>query len=52
MEGPANYLVWLNDDERIASFNPVNCYRQLSFHNHSYFLDFLLALQQEGFRFQ
>ena len=46
------HIVWLNEQERIASFHAVDQYRRYDFHAHELFMSFLQALQQQGYRFQ
>ena len=44
--------VWLNDQERIASFHHVDGYSIRSFSCHDFFMNFLHSLQERGYRFQ
>ena len=44
--------VWLNDQERIASFHHVDGYSIRSFSCHDFFMSFLHSLQERGYRFQ
>ena len=46
------YLVWVGEEERIASFHEVDGYRMESFFNHDFFIQYLRQLQERGFRFQ
>lgn len=46
------YIVWLSEDTRIASFHPVTGYRKQSFFTHDFFLHYIEDLQSRGFRFQ
>ena len=46
------FVVWLKDEDKIASFHPVEGFRRQSFQTHQFFLDFLCELQASGFRFQ
>lgn len=47
-----DYTVWLCDTERIASFHSVADYERRSFTCQEFFLGFLHALQEQGYRFQ
>ena len=49
---PASWTVWMDEGGRIASFHPVEGYREQRFHNHDFFLEFLQGLQAQGYRFQ
>ena len=44
--------VWIDEQEKIASFHPVEGYRKHTYQNHECFMEFLRTLQQQGFRFQ
>ena len=44
--------VWIDEQEKIASFHPVEGYRKHTYSNHELFMELLQALQQQGFRFQ
>lgn len=46
------HRVWLDKQEKIASFHPVEGYGEQSFFDHDFFMNFLHALQAQGFRFQ
>lgn len=46
------HIVWMDEQERIVSFHPVDGYQQRSFLSRTYFLQFILDLQQQGYRFQ
>ena len=46
------HTVWVGEDDRIASFHAVDSYQQQTFANREYFIDYLRALQERGFRFQ
>lgn len=46
------HIVWMDVQERIVSFHPVDGYLRRSFLSHTYFLRFILDLQQQGYRFQ
>lgn len=46
------HTVWLDYQTRIASFHPVDGYAKQSFSNRTFFLQFLHALQEQGYRFQ
>ena len=48
----SSYTVWLDDVARVASFHAVAGYRPHTFTNHAFFLGFLRALQERGYRFQ
>ena len=45
-------IVWLDEQEQIASFHPVDGYRRYDFHDREYFISFLHSLQVRGYRFQ
>ncbi len=44
--------VWLNEQERIASFHAVDGYTRHGFTLHEHFMNFLQTLQKKGYRFQ
>lgn len=44
--------VWVEEENRIASFHAVDGYEQKAFSCHDYFVKFLISLQERGFRFQ
>ena len=46
------HTVWVGEDDRIASFHAVDPYQQQTFASREYFIDYLRALQERGFRFQ
>lgn len=46
------HTVWLDKQEKITSFHPVEGYGEQSFFDHDFFMNFLHALQTQGFRFQ
>lgn len=46
------HIVWLNEQDRIASFHAVDGYESQTFSCHEFFMTFLHALQERGFRFQ
>ena len=46
------YIVWLCETCRIASFHPVEGYRQQCFTTHEFFLNDLQQLKNQGYRFQ
>lgn len=43
--------VWINEEERVASFHPVEGYTMQEFSSREFFMSYLLSLQQCGFRF-
>ena len=47
-----NHIVWLNEQDRIASFHQVEGYYIQTFNGYDFFMNFLHALQQRGYRFQ
>lgn len=51
LQEPA-YIVWLNEQTRIASFHWVKDYRREIFSAHTAFMLFLQSLQEQGYRFQ
>lgn len=46
------HTVWVGEEDRVASFHPVDNYREQTFSCHDYFISYLRALQERGFRFQ
>lgn len=44
--------VWLDAEEKIASFHWVKDYKLQTFPEHDDFFKYLQSLQEEGFRFQ
>ena len=46
------FVVWLDDQSRIASFHSVTGYEAHSFSCHEFFMGFLHSLQERGYRFQ
>ncbi len=46
------WVVWTDAQDHIASFHPVEGYREQCFRSHDYFLEFLHSLQQQSYRFQ
>ena len=46
------HTVWVGEEDRIASFHAVESYELQTFANREYFIDYLRALQERGFRFQ
>lgn len=48
---PGN-IVWLNEQDRIASFHQVDGYEKQTFNTHDFFMKFLHSLQERGYRFQ
>ena len=46
------HSIWVNDDEKIASFKKVDGYVEKSFSNHEYFMNYVNDLQARWFRFQ
>ena len=46
------HTVWVGENDRIASFHAVDSYQQQTFASREYFIDYLRALQERGFRFQ
>lgn len=49
---PMQFTVWLCDATRIASFHPVEGFREQRFLDHQFFLNYLQQLQNQGYRFQ
>ena len=49
---PMQFTVWLCDAARIASFHPVEGFREQHFLDHQFFLNYLQQLQNQGYRFQ
>jgi len=48
----ANHIVWLSEQDRIASFHHVEGYNIQTFSCHDFFMSFLHSLQERGYRFQ
>jgi len=48
----ANHIVWLSEQDRIASFHHVEGYYTQTFTCHDFFMNFLHSLQERGYRFQ
>lgn len=44
--------VWVGEEDRVASFHPVDTYEQKSFDSRDFFFGYLHTLQARGFRFQ
>lgn len=51
-KGVKNHTIWVNEQDRIASFHLVEGYQAHSFQNMDFFLDYVYSLQERGFRFQ
>lgn len=49
---PKGHCVWVGEDDRIVSFHAVDTYQLQTFDRHDFFLNYLCALQERGFRFQ
>ena len=48
----SNHIVWLSEQDRIASFHHVEGYNIQTFNCHDFFMHFLHSLQERGYRFQ
>ncbi len=46
------HIVWIGEEDRIASFHAVDRYERQTFTCHDYFIKYLRSLQERGFRFQ
>ena len=46
-----NLIVWLDDQERIASFHSVDGYERKEFLSHEHFIGFVQTLTRSGYRF-
>lgn len=46
------HTVWVGEKDRIASFHAVGTYELRTFDHYDFFLKYLCALQERGFRFQ
>ncbi len=46
------HIVWIGEEDRIASFHAVDRYKRQTFTCHDYFIKYLRSLQERGFRFQ
>ena len=44
--------VWLDLENRVASFHPMEGWKRQSFQVREFFLHYLHALQEQGYRFQ
>lgn len=49
---PPLETVWLDMEHRVASFHPVEGWQKQSFQVREFFLSYLHALQEQGYRFQ
>ena len=49
---PPSETVWLDMEHRVASFHPVEGWQKQSFQVRDFFLSYLHALQEQGYRFQ
>lgn len=47
-----NHIMWLNEQDRIASFHHVEGYYIQTFNCYDFFMNFLHSLQERGYRFQ
>lgn len=47
-----NYVVWLCEASKIASFHFVDGFSKMNFITHEFFLNYLQELQIQGYRFQ
>ena len=52
METVQIWMVWTDEQAKIASFPAVEGYRRQDFTNQEYFHKFMMSLQERGFRFQ
>ena len=52
METVRVWAVWLDEQAKIASFHAVEGYRRQEFTNQEYFHQYMMSLQERGFRFQ
>jgi len=50
--GAEVYVVWIGEEDRIASFHAVNNYEKQTFSSRDNLIDYLRSLQERGFRFQ
>lgn len=48
----SNNIIWLNEQDRIASFHHVEGYHIRQFQCRDFFMTFLSSLQERGYRFQ
>lgn len=46
------HRIWIGEADRIASFHPVDEYRLQTVSGYEDYVEFLQALQEQGFRFQ
>ena len=51
-ERPKGHTVWVGEEDRIVSFHAVGTYQVQTFDCHDFFMKYLCALQERGFRFQ
>lgn len=51
IEKDLNHIVWINEKNRIAYFHPQENYTAQVFSNHEFFINYLIFLQEQGFRF-
>jgi len=47
-----SHIVWLNEQEKIASFHNEDGYQEQEFTCREFFIAFLHTLQEQGYRFQ
>ncbi|MBQ2739476.1 MAG: hypothetical protein IJE22_05540 [Oscillibacter sp.] len=52
MERTRVWVVWLDEQAKIASFHAVEGYRRQEFTTQDFFHKFMMSLQERGFRFQ
>lgn len=46
------YIVWLDEQKRIASFHPVDGYQRHMLYGYDSFVNFLYVLVERGYRLQ
>ena len=51
-QNPEIHTVWISEQDRIASFHPVEGYVVQTFVNHDFFMSYIHSLQERSFRFQ
>lgn len=50
-QGGGEHTVWINEKERVAAFRAITGYTAQAFTTHECFMNYLLSLQGQGFRF-
>ena len=48
----SSYVVWINEQTRVASFHAMDGFHSQSFCQHEFFMSYLSSLQERGYWFQ